>query len=66
LLDIAVTCVNSAQLALLTPDGHGYRLSMRSMPGQPYGLAAADFFGTGKMSLAVSNSAHGTVTLLRP
>jgi hypothetical protein len=65
LLDIAVTCVNSGQLALLTPDGRGYRLSMRSMPGQPYGLAAADFFGTGKMSLAVSNSAQGTVTLLR-
>jgi hypothetical protein len=66
LLDIAVTCVNSAQLALLTPDGHGYRLSMRSMPGQPYGLAAADFFATGKTSLAISNSAQGTVTLLRP
>jgi len=66
LLDIAVTCVNSAQLALLTPDGHGYRLSMRAMPGRPYGLAAADFFATGKMSLAVTNSAQGTVTLLRP
>jgi hypothetical protein len=36
------------------------------MPGRPYGLAAADFFATGKMSLAVTNSALGTVTLLRP
>ncbi|MGO9261391.1 MAG: FG-GAP repeat domain-containing protein [Bryobacteraceae bacterium] len=66
LLDIAVTCVNSSQLALLTPDARGYRLSLRPMPGQPYGLAAADFFGTGKMSLVVSNSATGMVTLLRP
>jgi hypothetical protein len=66
LLDIAVTCVNSSELAFLTPDAHGYRLHMRSMPGQPYGLAAADFFGTGRMSLAVSDSAKGTVTLLRP
>jgi hypothetical protein len=66
LLDIAVTCVNSSELAFLTPDAHGYRLRMRSMPGQPYGLAAADFFGTGRMSLAVSDSAKGTVTLLRP
>jgi len=65
-LDIAVTCMNSAQLALLTPDGPGYRLRMRSMPGQPYGLAAADFFATGRMALAVSNSSQGTVTLLRP
>jgi FG-GAP-like repeat len=65
LLDIAVTCVNSGQLALLAPHGGGYRLSLRSMPGSPYGLAAADFFGTRKMSLAVSNNAHGTVTLLR-
>jgi hypothetical protein len=65
LLDIAVTCANSAQLALLTPDGGGYRLSLHSMPGSPYGLAAADFFGTGRMSLAVSNNANGTVTLLR-
>ena len=48
LLDIAVTCVNSARLALLTPEGGGYRLSFRPMPGSPYGLAAADFFGTGK------------------
>jgi FG-GAP-like repeat len=65
LLDIAVTCVNSAQLALLTPEGHGYRLTLRSMPGSPYGIAAADFFGDGKPSLAVSNDANGTVTLLR-
>jgi hypothetical protein len=64
-LDVAVTCVNSAQLAVLTPDGGGYRLSLLSMPGSPYGLTAADFFGTRKMSLAVSNSASGTVTLLR-
>ena len=66
LLDIAVTCVNSSELALLTPDAHGYRLSTRSRLGELYGLAAADFFGTGRMSLAVSNSAKGTVTLLRP
>jgi hypothetical protein len=66
LLDIAVTCVNSSQLAFLTPDARGYRLNMRSMPGEPYGLAVADFFGTGKMSLAVSDSAKGTVTLLHP
>jgi hypothetical protein len=65
LLDIAVTCINSSQLALLTADARGYRLSMRSMPGKPYGLAVADFFGTGRMSLAVSDNAKGTVTLLR-
>jgi hypothetical protein len=64
LLDIAVTCVNSAQIAMLTPEGGGYRLSMRPAPGKPYGLAAADFFGTGKASLAVSNSESGAVTLL--
>jgi len=66
LLDIAVTCVNSAQLALLTPDGSGYRLTLRPMPGAPYGLAAADFLGTGKTVLAVSNSSRDSVTLLRP
>jgi hypothetical protein len=65
LLDIAVTCANSGQLALLTPDGGGYRLNLHSMPGSPYGLAAADFFGSGKTSLAVSNDSAGTVTLLR-
>ena len=65
LLDIAVTCVNSAQLALLTPENGGYRLSFDSMPGQPYGLAAGDFFGTHRSALAVSNHANGTVTLLR-
>jgi hypothetical protein len=65
LLDIAVTCTNSGQLALLTPDAGGYRLSLHSMPGSPYGLAAADFFGSGKVSLAVSNESGGTVTLLR-
>ncbi len=65
LLDVAVTCVNSSQLALLTPDGGGYRLSLHSLPGKPYGLAAADFSRTGQMSLAVSNSADGTVTILR-
>lgn len=65
LLDIAVTCVNSAQLALLTPDGAGYKLNSYSMPGRPYGIAVADFFGTRRMSLAVSNSADGTVTLLQ-
>ena len=64
LLDIAVTCVNSAQIATLTPEGVGYRLAMRPAPGKPYGLAAADFFGTGQASLAVSNSETGTVTLL--
>jgi hypothetical protein len=66
LLDIVVTCVNSAQLAILTPDARGYRLSMRSMPGQPYGLAVADFFGNRRMSVAVSDSSKGTVTLLQP
>jgi hypothetical protein len=65
LLDIAVTCHNSGQLALLTPDGAGYRLSLHPMAGSPYGLAAADFFGSGKVSLAVSNESKGTVTLLR-
>ena len=65
LLDIAVTCVNSSQLAFLTPDARGYHLSMRSMPGSPYGLAVADFFGTGKMSVAVSDDSKGTVTILR-
>ncbi len=64
LMDIAVTCVNSAQLALLTSSRDGYRLSLQAMPGSPYGLAAADFFGTGKLSLAVSNRATGSVTLL--
>ena len=64
LLDIAVTCVNNSQLAILTPDAGGYRVSLRPMPGQPYGLAAADFFGSGKTSLAVSNRASGVVTLL--
>ena len=52
------------QIALLTPEGGGYRLSMRPAPGKPYGLAAANFFGSGKVSLAVSNSESGTVTLL--
>ena len=66
LLDITVTCVNSSQLAFLTPDARGYRLSMRPMPGKPYGLAVADFFETGRMSLAVSDNTKGTVTLLRP
>jgi len=65
LLDIAVTCVNSSQLALLTPTAGGYHLGLRAMPGEPYGVAAADFFGTGKTSLAVSNSASGTVTLMQ-
>lgn len=64
-LDIAVTCVNSGQLALLTSEGAGYRLSLRHMIGEPYGLATADFFGTGKTSLAISNHDTGTVTLLR-
>jgi hypothetical protein len=64
-LDIAVTCANSAQLALLTADGGGYRLNVHSMHGSPYGLAVADFFGTRKMSLAVSDHANGAVTLLR-
>jgi hypothetical protein len=66
LLDIAVTCVNSASLALLTSNtGGGYHLGLRAMPGRPEGVAGADFFGTGKSSLAVSNSASGTVTLLQ-
>ncbi|HUB78786.1 MAG TPA: VCBS repeat-containing protein [Bryobacteraceae bacterium] len=65
LLDIAVTCPNSGQLALLTPAGGGYRLDLRSMPGQPYGLTAADFFGNHRASLAVSDHAKGTITLLR-
>jgi hypothetical protein len=65
LLDIAVTCGNSAQLALLTAVAGGYRLSLRPMPGSPYGLVAADFFGTHKTALAVSNYANGTVTVLR-
>jgi hypothetical protein len=66
LLDIAVTCFNSRQLALLTPAAHGYRLDLRSMPGKPYGLAAADFFSTGRMSLAVNDDTNGVVRLLRP
>ncbi len=66
LLDIAVTCVNSSAVAFLTPETHGYRVEMRSLPGRPYGLAVADFFGSGRMSLAVSESATGTVRLLRP
>lgn len=66
LLDIAVTCVNSSQIAFLTPGARGYRLSLRSLPGMPYGLAVADFFGTGRMSIAVSDSSRGTVTILRP
>jgi len=65
LLDIAATCVNSGQLALLTPANGGYRLSLHSMPGKPYGLAAADFFGARQMSLAVSNNVNGTVTIFR-
>jgi hypothetical protein len=66
LLEIAVTCVNSGQLALLSPhDGH-YRLTLHAMGGRPYGLAAGDFLGTHRVSLAVSNSATGTVTLLTP
>lgn len=65
LLDIAVTCVNSSQLALLTPHGNAYRLGFRSMPRAPYGLAAADFTGDGKASLAVSNSATGAVSILQ-
>jgi FG-GAP-like repeat len=65
LLDIAVTCVNSGQLALLTPEGRGYRLTLRPLPGKPYGIAAADFLGNGRPSLAVSNQANGTVTLLQ-
>lgn len=66
LLDIAVTCFNSSHLALLTPEARGYRLDLRSMPGKPYGLAVADFFGTGKMSLAVCDNTNGVVRLLRP
>lgn len=65
LFDIAVTCVNSGQFALLTPVGEGYRLTLRRMPGKPYGIAAADFLGKGRLSLAVSNQANGTVTLLQ-
>jgi hypothetical protein len=65
LLDIAVTCPNSAQLALLTAVDNGYRLSLHSVPGSPYGLAAADFFGAHKAALAVSNHDNGTVTILR-
>ena len=65
LLDIAVTCVFSSQLALLEPSGGEYRLSLYSMPGAPCGLAAADFFGTHRTALAVSNHANGTVTLLQ-
>ena len=65
LLDIAVTCVNSARLALLTAADGAYRVSYRAMPGSPYGLAAADFFGVGKLSLAVTNQADGTVMVLR-
>jgi hypothetical protein len=65
LLDIAVTCVNSAELALLTPAEPAYKLTLRSLPGRPYGIAAADFFADGKPALAVSNDANGTVTLLR-
>ena len=63
-LDIAVSCPNNGRLALLTPAGAGYRLNLRPMPGAPYGLAAADFLGTGKVSLAVSNETTGTVTFL--
>jgi len=66
LLDIAVTCINSSQLAFLTPDARSYRFTMRPVPGTPYGLAAANFFGTERMSLAVSDSTDGTVSLLRP
>jgi hypothetical protein len=66
LLDIAVTCINSGQLALLTPEGAGYRLELRHFRGRPLGLAAADFFGNHRTSLAVSDSENGTVTLLRP
>ena len=66
LLDIAVTGVNSSAVAVLTPEAHGYRLNMRSIPGKPYGLAVTDFFGSGRTSLAVSDSANDTVTLLRP
>jgi hypothetical protein len=65
LLDIAATCVNSGQLALLTPEGRAYRLTVRPMQGNPYGIAAADFFGNGRPSLAVSNQANGKVTLLQ-
>jgi hypothetical protein len=65
LLDIVVTCVNSSQIAFLAPDAHGYHLGVRSAPGKPYGLAMADFFGTGRMSVAVSDSDKGVVTLLR-
>ena len=54
LLDIAVTCINSGQLALLMPKGRGYRLTLRPMPGKPYGIAAADFLEKGKTSLAIS------------
>ena len=64
LLDIAVTCINSGQLALLTPVGSAYRLHLRSVSGRPYGLAVADFFGAGKASLAVADSARGVVILL--
>ncbi|HEX3879049.1 MAG TPA: VCBS repeat-containing protein, partial [Bryobacteraceae bacterium] len=66
LLDIAVTCFNSSQLALLTPKGKGYALRLLPMPGKPYGLAAADFFGTGRPSLAVADNTNGSVLLLRP
>ena len=65
LLDIAVTCANSGHLALLMPTGGGYRLSLRPMPGSPYGLATADFYGTHKTALAVSNQAKGTLTILQ-
>ena len=64
MLDLAVTCVNSAQVALLVPSGGGYKLTLRPMAGRPYGLAAADFFGKGKVALAVSNQANGSVTFL--
>ncbi len=64
LLDLAVTCVNSAQLAILSPNGRGYSLTLRPMRGAAYGIAAADFLGTGRVSLAVSNSASGEVTLI--
>jgi len=65
LLDIAVTCVNSDQLALLAPAGNSYRLTLRSLPGRPYGIATADLFADGKPALAISNDVKGTVTLLR-
>jgi hypothetical protein len=64
LLNIAVTCVNSAQLALLKSGSHGRRLSSRAEPGSPDWLAAGDFLGTGKISLAVSSSSTGSVNVV--